>query len=1179
MLCCTKYENVSFFMKFPIKHQCALIFFLIFWILCHKNAFGQEISEINNLKKATIFLTERLDTIPFSSFSVVPQSDKLSQSMDYSIDYVHGIFYELTNSKSIDTIELTYRSLYFNLENSENQLKQYIDPGYDTTAYEIFIINQAESSTFDFDNLKVEGNVGRGLNFGNNQNLVVNSNLNLRISGVVAEDVEVVGVLTDRNLPFQPQGDSRQLKELDQVFLQFRKNPHQITLGDFEYRKPESYFLNLDKRLKGLNYQGKFKAREWQIATQTNAALSRGKYNQLNFIGIEGNQGPYKLFGAENQSNIIILAGTERVFIDGILLQRGRDRDYIIDYNSGEITFTSRQLITNRSRIAVEYEYQNQNYTNSLLHNETTFKKDKLAMRFNIYSQQDSKKRINLGDTTLNTGGLFSQLGDSDQEFFVSSAQKQTFDANRVQYRLVTDSIIQGQSYDSIYVYSRNAQDELYRVDFTFVGEGNGDYSLSNNVVNGRIYEWQPPLNDQPQGSYVAQLRLIPPGQQQYFSLATEYALNPHNLITFEAGLSNKDINTLSTIGNDDNHGLSGHFSWKNKTYLSRKDSTKHLLNITLNYERKGANFRAIERYRPVEFSRNWNLANAKNDSLGEHFGVLSMTYGLNPNTTVLYQASYFGQDEEYKGFKQLVGLQGRRNNFEYYAKLDYLSAQDNQSIKSTFLRPSFQISQAFKSLNGFKIGVVGEDNKREFQNKITNQLSAASIQDQELKFFIELPDTTKVPLRLSIGRHNDFSPNGTSLDQVFAADELNFSGKLLGIPRHQLNWTMTYRSLKVTNSDLTTENSRNSVLGKINYSGKLFKGLINTGFDYEVSTGREPRREFSFVQVADGEGNFIWNDYNNNGIQEINEFEASPFQDEANFIRVYTNSNEYINVNSGQFNPRVTIDFAKIWNPRSSKGFKNFAARFQLNSNLLLNNKLFDNNNSSEFFPFVESLSNEALISSNNQLSNRLFYNKLSNKFRLNWVNRIANSKSLLLSGFEERVNEGNEVTMDFFFKKKIGLTINSSYGNQAYFSENYSAKNFDYNRLTLQPKINWIVQNDLRFSVDYLYSQAKNDSSYGGQNTNNNAANVEFNWNKKNKFSLKGGLNFTNVDFSGQANDAVAFSMLNGLQNGRNILWNLNFEREVFKALTINLIYNGRQLGENNIINTGQARFTATF
>ena len=283
------------------------------------------------------------------------------------MNYVFG-WLRWEKKPSVAEVVITYRKFPL----SFSKVKMNKDPGKMTE--QEFVLNpfryipeNNQQGIFDFGGLEYNGSLSRGLSFGNSQDVVLNSSFNLQLSGHITDEIEVLAAITDNNVPVQPEGNTQQLQEFDKVFIQVKKDDHKLIVGDYELGISKMHFMKFFKKSQGISYSGKadLPGNMGVMKPRASFAITKGKFSKNTLKVEEGNQGPYKLLGANNESFIIVLAGTERVFIDGKLMVRGSENDYVIDYNLGEVTFTPNVLVTKDLRISVEFEYSDKSYFRS----------------------------------------------------------------------------------------------------------------------------------------------------------------------------------------------------------------------------------------------------------------------------------------------------------------------------------------------------------------------------------------------------------------------------------------------------------------------------------------------------------------------------------------------------------------------------------------------------------------------------------------------------------------------------------------------------------------------------------------------------------------------------------------------------------------------------------------------
>ncbi len=1131
------------------------IIFLISINFC-TGLFAQQIKTFDVSKKIAF----SKDTIKLEKTSI---NSFLFKITDSNLTKIDSSFYKINFSKAT----LIFNENYIKSTDSITINYQKF-PDYLTKEYAIYDSNRLVSNDSDkknlykiednitqknkpFDGLTTSGIITRGISVGNNQNSVVNSNLDLQITGKLSDKLSIKGSIQDSNLPLRNGGYSQKLTEFDQIFIELMSNNWNIRAGDLFLENRKSKFLNFNKKVQGLFANVNFGKPEKKTNVFASAALVRGQYAKSNFVGQEGNQGPYKLRGQNGELYIIVIAESESVYVNGILLKRGENNDYIIDYNAGEIKFTSLFAITSEMRIAIEYQYTDQNFTRFVSYAGANHEQKNWSIGGFLYSENDLKDQSLQQNLSENQVDILKNAGDNQSLMNSQSAFLDSYSTNKILYKKIESSGI------SYFEYSNLETDVLYNVKFSLVGNNSGSYVLSNNNAIGKIYQYVVPIAGVLQGNYEPIVKLVAPTQIQIATFLGKYNPSEKTNIDLELGISNNDKNTFSSIDDSENKGFAAKLSFKQRLF-----SKKWNIDAFANYQLIQKTYATIERLFTIEFNRDWNLTTFSGN---QSYLVSGLNFELPNAGKLTYQIENLNFSENFNGNRHLINGLFKFEKVTIQNQGSFLKSDGNYST-TRFIRNQTQTKFNFNK-NWVGANFRLEDNSEKL--KSNNLLSNLSQRFLEYGLFVGRGDSTKVFLELGyLNRINDSLQNNF-LRRVNKSNSFYLKSKLIKTEKSELSIFVNYRTLKFENPLIPKQNSLNS---RLLFNDRFFKDLVQSTTNFETVSGTIAQQEFTYLEVAPTLGVYTWNDYNANGIQELQEFEIAPFKDLAKYVRVFLPNQIFIKTHQNKFSQSFIIN-PNNW--QNEKGFKKILSYFYNQTTYSIDRKIKRKNDDFDLNPFKES---QDLLGLNANFRNSLAYNRGKQKHSVTYSYINNKSKSLLSVGAIENNIDSQELQYSHLFQKTWLFDLDTKLINTETKSENYASRNFEIATNFFAPKISYLFNTNASLDVFYEYQNKKN--TIGEFETlKQTKFGTSFNYTNDKKFTANGEFSLIENKFVGDELSPVAFQMLEGLQSGRNLTWRLLLQKNLTQYLDLNINYQGRKSELNETIHTGNVQLRAFF
>lgn len=1137
-------------------------------------------------KTPYVFELPQNHRIQWQSLNIYLNGSLQQQDIDYRVLDFSAIRFFSTLTAG-DSLRIQYRRLPFNLKREyvlfekdsltvQDSLQQEIDPDKTVRLREVQIENPFAdlSST-----LATSGSIMRGIKIGSNRDLTLNSGLNLELSGQLTDNVEVIAALTDEATPIQPEGNTQTLEEVDKVFVGFKSPYVEGTVGDFNLQYQESEFARLSRKLQGLTILGKYGSHQLGATI----AATRGYFNRMELIGQEGNQGPYQLTGKNGSRDIIVLAGTERVWINGERLVRGESNDYIIEYGNGQITFTNNRLITSESRIEIDFEYfpaiQKYNRNIYSARGGTRLAKDKLNIQFKYYRESDDPEQIlEAGDAIddLEKARL-KQAGDDPFEAFVSGV-KAVGDSSGAYDSVQTTH--DGEPYTYYQYVGRNQG--RFNVSFSFVGQGNGDYNRDRLGV----YRWA----GIGKGSYLP-VKLLPlPVKHDLADIVLEWEPSKYYHIKSEYAVSSRDQNTLSSIDDNNNRGsaLQVNAGINNKP-LTVNENKLGNLSINLDARYIEDTFESADRFRQPDYRRYWNLL--QEDALA---GNEELSFQIDSRYRPIESLEFTGNAGrlEQSGFtsqRYQGGLQFDKPEwFTSDARFEYVgSAISRNALKNDWRRYRFQLQKRFWKLMPELI-YEGELRK----NRRDDVLSGFKFDDfggrltfVEWKHFSgSYQYNRRFDSVYDIEKSGNLLPQARTTTQRFRLTLKNIdqTAANIQIVKRKKDYTSRFETIKLDTLKLlyadpkvqdTTWQDRTTNLAELNLNHARWKKALDLSLNYRISSEQAALKEKIYLDVGQGRGNLRFD-------EDLQEYLPDP---DGSYLLFILPSGQFEPVTNFQSSMRMRFDPYKYWR-NEDDFYKSLFSKISgesyfrveeetkepdVRSIYLLNLNKFQGKYTIR--GIIQFDQNFYIMRHNRHLSFRLRYRYRDSRFN-QYLDPEEN---------EDRQVSESGIRMDWRVVKNVRSQSEVRYKTNIRNSEANTLRNRDISGIYYDQKISYRPATRWEIGLESEFGRERNRAPTYPLLLWYDALRARLNYAIPGKGRAAANYTYQIVETLENPNNlTIPFEMARGKKAGVSQQWQIRFEYTIAKNVLVSFFYSGRDEPHfERIIHSGQAEIRAFF
>ena len=1102
----------------------------------------------------------------------------------------------------------------------------------DTTAEGARRVREAttsEGSSFDpFAGVTLErsGSISRGVIAGSNRDATVESGLRMQLSGDVSEDVHVRAVLTDENTPLQPEGTTQRLDDFDRVFVEVAAPPGTARLGDVDLELGGTTFARFRRKIQGASVVGHAPRSEarWlgEGRLKLAGAVARGQYRFQQIEPSDGVQGPYRLRGAEGEEFIIVIAGSEEVYLDGERLTRGASADYTIDYARAEITFTPERLITEDRRIRVEFEYRTSSYARTLVagQGEAGF------WRRPAGGARGGEPRLTVGATFIReadsrslegaTFDLSSQdslrlVQAGDGEVIGSGATRVPFESEApfVPYRRAANPAGSG---DSIFVALEEAPPEgtpVWRVRFSRVGAGNGRYARTGRRAGGIAYVYR----GEGRGAYAPVRRLPRPQQQRLFDV--HGALEPVDGIELfgEWARSSHDRNRFSDLDEGDNQGAAYHTGVRLKPLALRLGGfVLGRLSGTAERRFRGQHFTSFVRTRPVEFGRKWNLPRERIGATGgvrgagdETVDEAALRLAFLDDSELAAEVGRLTLGEAFRGVRRAGRVRVEEAGWprlDYRAELvtsrdrlagassggggldegvgdDRLPSTEEETVDGRWWRQRLALWKPLLQETLIPRLEIEHERRRQ-QEAGTDRLTRRSFSFVEMRPNVTFRHADELRAGAEVAFRTEQEALEGDLREASTAWTVQTNAAYEPSDALDVEGRIGYRYRRVAEAfrERDGRQGTSSLLAQVDARWQPLGRAVEVRARYRAQTERTPLLEETYLRAGPARGQYTWEDDNDDGLVQTDELLPERTPNEGTYVRRYVPSDSLQSVASVEARLRVDFTPARRWRGADTR-WRRLLARAETQTTVEAREESRTDALADIYLLNLSQFRQPGLTQRGRlRLAQRITLFPGAPRYGLDLSVSQVRALNDLAAGAEQTQRTQWEAEGRYRPGRRWSLRLRGLLGTNRTQSEAYASRRYDIDRVQVEPELTFRPAQGVRLTASGVYAQ-KSDAVEGRQAQVLRAP-LRVEWSRARRFRLTARGEISRVTLTGGGATGLArYELTDGRGVGTSFRWGLGGRYAINEFLSASLSYDGRSAAEAPVVHTARLSLSASF